>query len=64
MKWMMIISSTVSMLLLLSTLICGLWIRSKNITEPSSISFHMQIGILTVVACLISCILLIIKAGK
>lgn len=64
MKWIMVVSSVTSILLLLSTLICGMWIRSKHITEPSSLNFHMQIGILTVAVCLISSVLLLIKAGK
>lgn len=37
-------------LLLFSTLICGVWIYNQPSVEPSSIRFHMTIGIGTVLA--------------
>lgn len=37
-------------LLLVSTLICGLWMYSQPVVEPSSVRFHMTIGIGAVIA--------------
>ncbi len=41
--------------LLVSTAICGLWIRGQGAAvDPSSVSFHMTIGLLTVVVGLLA----------
>ncbi len=48
MRTIELILAIVASLLLLSTLICGLWIRSTGNTGPSSLNFHMMIGIATV----------------
>ena len=39
-----------TILLLISTLICGLWMRSQPQVDPSSITFHIWLGILSVLA--------------
>ncbi|MDF2921499.1 MAG: hypothetical protein K0R57_413 [Paenibacillaceae bacterium] len=44
-----LISSIISILLLLTTMICGLWIRANSITDPSSVDFHVASGIASVV---------------
>lgn len=49
MKTLIVITGIVTCLSILSTLICGLWIKANNVTEASSLNFHMNIGILSVV---------------
>lgn len=44
----------------MSTMICGMWLKAKNISDPSSLAFHMNFGIASVVFCFITMILLII----
>ncbi len=49
------IMAIVTVVLLLCTLICGLWLRfSGNKVDPSSLTFHMVLGALTVLAGLIT----------
>lgn len=49
MKKATIISAIITVLLLLSTMICGLWLRANNISDPSSFDFHINCGIAAVV---------------
>ena len=49
MKILTNILGIISIISILSTLICGLWIRANNVTELSSIKFHSNIGILSVI---------------
>lgn len=49
MKTMLVIFGIATCLSFLSTMICGLWIKANEVTDPSSLSFHMNIGILSVV---------------
>lgn len=49
MKTLIVITGIITCLSFLSTMICGLWIKANNVTEASSLSFHMNIGILSVV---------------
>lgn len=58
MKIATIISSVITLLLLLSTMICGLWIQSG---QPGSINFHINCGIASVIFCFITFILTIIS---
>jgi hypothetical protein len=45
----------ISALLILSTLICGMWIRSAVPNQtPESIRFHFQIGLATVLTTLLT----------
>jgi len=54
-----------TVLLLLSTLICGSWIKAKGLTnDASSLAFHAKIGIASVVFGALSAILLIIQVIK
>ena len=65
MKTISIITAVVTGLLLLSTLICGLWIKSQNmINNAESLAFHTKIGIASVVFGLITVILLIAQVSK
>ncbi|KAB1434536.1 hypothetical protein [Candidatus Galacturonibacter soehngenii] len=60
MKTVTLISSIITTLLIMSTMICGMWLKAKNISDPSSLAFHMNFGIASVVFCFITMILLII----
>lgn len=48
MKIILILVCSLGCLTGLSTLICGLWIKANHVTEPSSLNFHANIGIATV----------------
>ncbi|HYE10041.1 MAG TPA: hypothetical protein VEF53_07675 [Patescibacteria group bacterium] len=60
MKAFSFIIAIITGLLLFSTLVCGLWIRANKITDMSSLNFHMNIGIASVIFSFIAVILLII----
>jgi hypothetical protein len=45
MKVFRIVMRIVSIALLASTLICGLYLKGQPVLEPSSIQFHMTIAI-------------------
>jgi hypothetical protein len=47
MKTALLILDVVTGLLIFSTLICGLWIKAQPEVDPSSVSFHMGIALLT-----------------
>jgi len=47
MKTTVVILDVVTGLLILSTLICGLWIKAQPEIDPSSVNFHMGIALLT-----------------
>jgi len=61
MKIATIISSVITLLLLLSTMICGFWLKSG---QPGSINFHINCGIATFVFCFITLIMLIISLRR
>ena len=52
MKTVIVIMAVLTGLLMLSTLICGFWMRAQETVDPSSISFHMGIALLSVVLAL------------
>ena len=45
MKTAVIILDILTGILLFSTLVCGLWMRAQPQVDPSSIKFHMSVGI-------------------
>lgn len=47
MRTAVVVLDTVTVVLILSTVICGLWIKSQAEVDPSSVSFHMLIGLVT-----------------
>jgi cytochrome b561 len=47
MKTVFVILTILSSLMMLSTLICGLWMRAQDQVEASSVNFHMGLGIAT-----------------
>lgn len=57
MKKATLISAVITVLLLLSTMICGLWLRANNISDPGSFNFHVNCGIAAVVFSIITLIL-------
>ena len=66
MKIITFVSSIITLLLLFSTMICGLWLKSG---QPGDISFHMNCGIASLVFGCITFILLLVtfhyqKKGK
>ncbi|KOF56757.1 MULTISPECIES: hypothetical protein [Clostridium] len=65
MKTISLITGLLTILLLLSTLICGLWIKSKGLTnDAGSLAFHTKIGATAVIFGTLSAILLIIQVIK
>ena len=59
MKTTSIILSSLSILMVLSQLICGLWLASHG-ADPSSISFHVRFGIATVLLTLVTLTVLLV----
>ena len=59
MKSLIISVGIITNLLLLSTAICGFWIRANQITDISSINFHVTIGSISVFFGVLSGIILI-----
>lgn len=64
MKIVTMISAIITFLLLLSTMICGLWLKANNVTDPSSFSFHINCGIASVAFCFITMVLLAFTLHK
>ena len=64
MKAVSIILAATTMLTMLSTLVCGLWIKANQITDAGSLSFHKNCGVASVVLGVAVCIFLIILAAK
>lgn len=48
-----------TVLLLMSTAICGFWLKANNINDPSAIDFHMKIASAATVFGVLSAIILI-----
>lgn len=53
-----IISTLITLLLLLSAMICGLWLKAGN---PGSLSFHVNCGLAAVGFCCITIVFLIMS---
>lgn len=64
MKAAALISSIITGLLLLTTMICGLWIRANEITDQGSLDFHVTSGIASVVFSFITLTLVIILLAR
>ena len=63
MKTTSIIVSSLSILMVLSQLICGLWIKSNG-AVPSSVNFHASLGIATVLVVLITIVVMLVFIVK
>lgn len=59
MKNLALIMSALSLLLLVSTAICGFWIKSNNVTAASSLNFHIMIAISSVVLTALTLVILV-----
>lgn len=64
MKSIVWILGIVSGLSILSTLICGLWIRANEVTEISSLNFHMKSGIISVISMLAFVVAVLVFLAK
>lgn len=64
MKTISIIIGIITGLMLISTLICGLWIRSNKITDVTSIDFHFKLGTASVILSIITIVTLLIHIIK
>ena len=62
MKTVVLIMAIVAGVLLFSTTVCGLWIRTSGQTDESSTAFHMMIGIATAVVTVIALVLAVLKS--
>lgn len=60
MKSATLISAIITTLLMMTTMICGLWMKANNISDAGSLSFHINCGIASVVFSFITMLLLII----
>jgi heme/copper-type cytochrome/quinol oxidase subunit 4 len=61
MKTLTLIVAILAIVCLLSTLICGLWMKQQTNVEASSINFHVTLGIASVVLGVLSILLLLIR---
>ena len=61
MKTFIIVVTILTALLFFSTLVCGLWIKANDVTEISSIKFHMTVGISSFVMFAVMVIAVLIK---
>ncbi len=67
MRKFQLIMACLTLLLMFSTMVCGMWIHSEgsNVTDPqSSIRFHMTIGIMTAVSYFATFISIILNKEK
>ncbi|MHB9108104.1 MAG: hypothetical protein ACYDCO_13685, partial [Armatimonadota bacterium] len=63
MKPFAITLAVVNFLLLFSVTTCALWIRAQKVVDPSSVDFHMKIGLAAVVVSAIVTVLVIVLAS-
>ena len=61
MKTTIIILAVISALLIVSTVICGLWIKNSGEADESSIKFHLQIGLTTLLFTLVTLTLSVVQ---
>ena len=63
MKIASIVLSSLTILMTLSQLICGLWIQSQG-ADPESIAFHSRLGMATVLVAVITVIVMLVFVIK
>jgi hypothetical protein len=63
MKIVSVALSSLTILMALSQLICGLWLKSQG-AQPSDVSFHVELGIGTVSVAVITIIVLLFYVIK
>ena len=64
MKKVTIVSAVITVLLLMSTMICGLWLRANNISDPGSFDFHVNCGIAAFVFSIITLCLALVTLSQ
>lgn len=64
MKTATLISAVATVLFMLTTMICGLWLKANQITAEDSVNFHVTCGIASVVLAFITMLLLIIFLAR
>ena len=63
MKTILIVLSAISILMLLSTLICGFWIKAQGAAvDKSSLSFHAGFAVIAILITGTTLVLALIKA--
>lgn len=62
MKYLYLVLSVISEVTMVSTLVCGYWIRSNNVTDAGSISFHAALGTAAAISGIVVSILLFFLA--
>jgi hypothetical protein len=55
-----IILSAITILLVLSQLICGLWLRAKG-ADPQGVAFHARLGIGSAIATLVTVVVMLVR---
>jgi hypothetical protein len=61
MKVFTIVFAATALLLLLSMLLCGLWSKSKGLSEESAKKFHTKLGVTAMLFSIAAIILLLIQ---
>lgn len=67
MRKFQLVMAYLTLLLMFSTFVCGMWINSagSEVTDPeSSIRFHMAIGISTAISYLVTFITILLNKNK
>ncbi len=64
MKVVAVVLSSLTILMALSQLICGLWIQAQHSVDPSSLSFHSRLGIATVVMAVATVAVMLVRVLK
>ena len=63
MKIMINVVSIATLLMLFTTVVCGLWMKANKVVEASSIKFHVTSGLITA-ALTVTLIVLVMIAMK
>lgn len=64
MKAFAIVIAVVNFLLLFSVTTCAFWIRAQKAVDPSSVDFHMKLGLATVIVSTVVTVLVIVLAAR
>jgi hypothetical protein len=62
MKIAAVVLSSLTILMALSQLICGLWIQTHS--APDSIAFHVRLGIATVIVAIVTVVVLLVPVFR
>ena len=60
MKISIYLVSAATLLMLFTTVVCGLWLKANQVVEASSIKFHVTVGLITAVLTVVLIVLLLI----